>query len=187
MAADWKLVNFEESDESTGIDGYSVLDALGLRVGHVSGWVIHPSGGVVMLKTTIRDWFKTRDYLVPIGAVTLVNDIHRQLQLRQLTRRALIKQCIQVTDELPAQDVLEELIQYFPNPRPVVAERLNRGQELLRQPTWSRLTIQPDQGDGLPFFALGASIIPGPNWTKLGRLTPPLWKPLKNLFFRSRS
>ena len=183
--ADWKLTDLPDLQGTNGIAGYSVLDALGVRIGHISGWVSNSSGRITLLKATVRDWFKSRDYLIPLGAVTLIDDTRRRLQLRQLTKRALMKQCLPIGNVLPEASFLEDLIQYFPNPRPSIMERLAHPATVRPMPSWSRLTVHPDQGDGLLISVDEPTLRPNPHWINIGRLAPPLWKPINYLFGRT--
>jgi len=180
--ADWKLFDLSDLGENKGIAGYSAFDALGVRLGPVSGWVTDPNDQIVLFKTTIRDWFKSRDFLVPLGVVSQIDDTRQRLQMRQLTKRALIKQCLPIESVLPASSYLEELIQYFPNPRPSIIERISRTQTNQNFPSWSRLTVYPGQGDGQVALIEEPFSRSGPDWIKIGQLAPPLWKPIQNLF-----
>lgn len=176
--AGWILTDFSDLTGAYGVAGYSVLDALGVRIGHVSGWVTEPSGEIALLKVTVRDWFKSRAYLLPSGGIMAVEDERRHVTLRQLTRRALMKQCLPLEDDLPPPHLLRELIQFFPNPRPAVVERLADPRDTPDGSPPGRLTIRSDQGDGMSDANAEPFLEAGPPWTKLGRLAPPAWAPL---------
>jgi hypothetical protein len=175
----WSLTDLPLGDSAYGVAGYAVLDALGVRMGYVSGWVKDPDGRVRMLKIAIREMYETNEYLVPIGSVTLIDDARNQIQLRELTRRLLPKYCMRFDDELPEPQLLRSLIRFFPNPRPSVVERLQRPEEVPLRPN-SRLTIYDDQGDGSKRFSL-PTFEHEPDWLQLGNLGPPSWRPLVRL------
>ena len=179
--SDWKLTDLPLGEGSYGIAGYAVLDALGLRLGYVSGWVKDPDNRVRMLKLAVREWFETNEYLVPIGSVTLIDDQHSQIHLRELTKRSLPKYCIEFDNELPEPQLLKSLVRFFPNPRPSVVERLEKPEEVPQQPS-SRLTVRDDQGDGSKRL-LQPVFRKGPNWTRLERLGPPGWTRLSHISF----
>ncbi len=179
--ANWTLTDLPLGEGSYGIAGYVVLDALGLRLGYVSGWVKDGDEQVRMLKLAVREWFDTKEYLVPVGSITLVDDERSQIHLRELTKRSLPKYCMEYEDELPEPQLLKSLVRFFPNPRPSVTERLHSPETVPALPS-SRLTVRHDQGDGsrswsAPVFA------PGPNWTRLEHLAPPDWTRLSNISF----
>lgn len=181
----WTRIDFSDLSGAYGVAGYGLLDALGVRIGQVTGWVTYPSGEIALLKVTVRDWFKSRDFLLPLGAISLIDDARRHVQLRQLTRRTLARQCLPVEPTaLPPDDVLAEFVQYFPNPRPSVVERLGDPNPAPSVPQPGRLTVLPDQGDGHGAVA-EPTLDPNPHWVKLGRLVPPVWTPLSK-FLRSR-
>lgn len=179
--SDWTLTDLPLGEGSYGVAGYAVLDALGLRLGYVSGWVKDPDGKVRMLKVAVREWFETKEYLVPVGSVTLIDDERGQVQLRELTKRSLPKYCMEYEEELPEPQLLKSLIRFFPNPRPSIVERLETP-ELVPPLPASRLTVRHDQGDGSriweqPVFSAG------PSWTRLEQLGPPHWTRLSNISF----
>lgn len=177
--SDWTLTDPPLTEGLYGVAGYAVLDALGLRLGYLSGWVKDPDERVRMLKVAVREWFETKEYLVPVGSITLIDDEHTQVHLRELTKRSLPKYCMEFTDELPEPQLLKSLIRFFPNPRPTVVERLERPEEVPPLAA-SRLTVGHDQGDGsrssqAPVFATG------PNWIRLKHLGPPHWTRLGSI------
>lgn len=176
----WKLTNVSNEDGRPGVSGYGVLDALGVRIGHIDGWVTGPEGRVRLLKVRVLDWFRGRGFLVPLGCVTLIDDGRRHVQLTQLTKRTLLKQCLPVSTSLPDPAQLEELIRYFPNPRPAILERFHLDEDLPDHRP-GRLTVRRAQGDGSPRSSETPVLIPTPHWIKLGRLAPPMWVRLSNL------
>lgn len=175
----WTLTDFTDLTGVYGIAGYGVLDALGVRIGHVSGWVTDGAGEIGLLKVTVRDWFKSSNYLLPLGTLSLIDDGRQHLHLRQLTKRALMKHCLPLEDGLPPTPVLDDLVHFFPNPRPSIVERLADPARVPAAPMPGRLTLHPDQGDGLPDEEVPVAASTPP-WTKLGRLAPPPWTPLSN-------
>lgn len=121
---EWSLIDRPPGESSTGVAGYGIIDALGLHLGNVSGWVIDPASRVRMIKVSVRGWFEVKEYLVPVGAVTFINDRCSKIHLRELTKRTISKYCITFAGELPEARLLRSLVRYFPDPRPTVAERL---------------------------------------------------------------
>lgn len=179
--SDWTLTDLPLGEGSYGIAGYAVLDALGMRLGYVSGWVKDPDVHVRMLKLAVREWFETKEFLVPVGSITLIDDERSQVHLRELTKRSLAKYCMEFEDELPEPRLLKGLIRFFPNPRPTVVERLDNPEEVPVLPA-SRLTVRYDQGDGSRVLAQPV-FAPGPDWTRLEHLTPPNWTRLSHISF----
>lgn len=180
--SDWTLTDLPLGEGAYGIAGYAVLDALGIRLGYVAGWIRDPDDRVRMLKLAVRQWFETREFLVPIGSITLIDDDHSQVHLRELTKRSIPKYCLEFEDELPEPQLLKSLIRFFPNPRPSIVERIEKPDEVPAPPS-SRLTVRENQGDGSrsskqPVFA------PGPGWTRLEHLTPPDWMQLSNISYK---
>lgn len=129
------------------IAGYAVYDALGVRLGHVSGWVSDDEDLVQMLKVAITEWSETSEYLVPVGAVTLIGDTKSVVQLRDLTKQSIGRLCFRYKGELPERRLLMSLQRHFPSPRLSVVERLNRMSSPKAMsthiPTWTRLSEIP--------------------------------------------
>ena len=174
--ADWTLADLPLGEGFVGIAGYAVLDALGLKMGYVSGWVKDPDAQVRMIKLCVRDWFDVQEFLVPIGCITLIDDSRSQINLRELTRRSLPKYCIEYRGELPEPQLLKGLIRYFPNPRPVVVERLERPEELPASYHTGK-PARDQRGDGSQ-TRMPPSIEDGTSWSSLEDATPPKWTPL---------
>ncbi len=174
IMSDWSLTDRPLHNGASGIAAYAVLDALGLRLGYVTGWVKDPDRRVRMLKVAVRESSDTKEYLIPIGAVTLIDDARAQFHLRELTKRSLGKYCIAFDGELPEPRLLKSLIRYFPNPRPSVVERLEQPEEVPAPPP-SRLTVRGDQGDGAPSSSTPNFEPTTTTWRRLGRLAPPVW------------
>jgi hypothetical protein len=174
--SDWTLTDLPLGEGAYGIAGYGVLDALGVKIGYISGWVKDPDERVRMLKVAVREWFDMKEYLIPVGSITLVDDDRSQIQLRELTKRTIPKYCMPYEDDLPEPQLLKSLIRFFPNPRPTVAERLAKPEEAPVRRT-ARLSVHQDQGDGSG-SVLEPAFLPGPNWIRLRELIPPSWTPL---------
>lgn len=179
--SNWTLTALPLGEGSYGIAGYAVLDALGLRLGYVAGWVKDPDECVRMLSLAVREWFETKEYLVPIGSITLIDDEHAKIHLRELTKRSLPKYCMELGDELPEPQLLKGLIRFFPNPRPSVVERLETPAEVPALAS-SRLTVRYDQGDGSKSWQQPV-FVTAPGWTRLEHLTLPDWTRLSNISF----
>ena len=175
----WNLLDLPLSEGFHGIMGYAVLDALGLKMGRVSGWVTDPYDKVRMIKLSVRDWFDVQEFLVPIGCITLIDDSRSQIHLRELTRRTLPKYCIEYKGELPEPQLLKSLIRYFPNPRPVVVERLERPDELAAPlPGGGRTGGQ--RVDGIQTWA-SAGTANEVYENSLASTATPRWRPLSSI------
>ncbi len=179
---DWTLENRPLGEGGDGIAGYTVVDALGLRLGWVSGWITDPDDRVRMLKLAVREWFKIKEFLVPIGSITLIDDRRSRIQLRELTKRSVPKYCMPFEGDIPEPRLLNGLIRFFPNPRPRVVERLEHPDEVPAPP--ARLNILYEQGDGSR-SAPEPPFTPGPRWIRLDRLAPPDWTPLSTFLVQT--
>lgn len=122
MPASWSLV--DTSAARPGLAGYRVLDALGLPIGKVTGWVLDATDQVAFLKAEILTWPVRAAYLLPLGTLNEIDDAAQQVRLRQLTKSALMLHCLQIERDLPAADFLEAHLQSFPPPRASILQRL---------------------------------------------------------------
>lgn len=105
------------------VSGYVVYDALGMRLGNVTGCVVNPDDECRMLKVTLADGVDVTDYLVPIGAVTHVDEA-ASVQLGELTKQSIRRLCLRYDGELPERRLLVSLQRHFPPPSSAVLERL---------------------------------------------------------------
>lgn len=144
LMSEWML--FEDRAEALAgsVVGYAVYDALGVRLGHVSGWVADAEDHVQMLKVIVPGWSATSEYLVPVGAVTLIGDTKSVVQLRDLTKQSIGRLCFRYKSDLPEHRLLLSLQRHFPAPRASVMERLHRMSNAnalsSHVPTWTRLS-----------------------------------------------
>jgi len=120
--APWTLLDIARAKGT--VAGYYVIDALGLRIGTVSGWVKQPSGATTLLKVTIRDWFALRAYLLPLGAIQRIDDERKQVRLATLTKSSLQSRCLPLLSKLPHADRLYDLLERFPAPLADVDARI---------------------------------------------------------------
>ncbi len=144
----WTLSNMQDGETTSRLAGYAVLDALGVRLGHVSGWVTDPDGRIRMLKVAVTEWEGSSDYLVPLGAVTLISDATSTVQLRKVTKQSIGRLCYRYRGELPAPRLLKTLLRHFHPPRASLVERLARKP---RGPhpvplSWTRLSDYDEPG-----------------------------------------
>ncbi len=122
---DWSLFKTLSSDLSADPSRYHVLDAVGVRLGVVSGWVRSPLGQVAGLRVAVRGFFNDHLYVIPIGYVAQIDPRHRVLHLREITRRALPQMALRCDgDALPPPEVLENVFQDAPAPRPDILAAL---------------------------------------------------------------
>lgn len=182
--SDWKLFNIPMPRRPLGIAGYDVLDTQGLRVGHVSGWVSSPDGTTVLIKVSVPLTGGQPDYLLPLGAIDRINDPERMIRLRLLTCETVVETCLRMADLLPEPDDLEDLIHHFPNPRPVVLERMTQPHHIPPPKERTRLKIRSEQGDGHrnkhPYLSI-PSLKPRPQWKTLAQIIFPEWRSLFDL------
>lgn len=179
--SEWTLSDLPLSEGICGIAGYAVLDALGLKMGRVSGWVKDPYQQVRMIKLVVREWFEAQEFLVPIGSITLIDDHHSQMHLRELTRRSLPKYCIEYTGELPEPQLLKSLIRFFPNPRPVIVERLQRPDE--RALSYVTGGTPHGQVIGASESRISHADRGGSSWNGVEHLSRLTWTPLSYILF----
>ena len=170
---DWSLTDIPLGGALRGIAGYAVLSGLGLRLGYVTGWVKDPDARVQMIKLAVQDGYKTKEYLVPIGSVTLIDDGRSQIHLRELTKPSLPKFCTEFDGELPEPRLLKSLIRFFPNPRPSVVERLE-DPETSPPPISISLPVDVERGDGARPASMSL-LRQEPEWVRLGHLALPAW------------
>ena len=169
--ADWTLTDVAALPHATGLAHYGILDTYGVPIGYVSGWVQTAQGETLLLKFTIRVLAHYQDYLVPAGAIQFIDDHNQRIGLQQLTRLTLQASCLPYDGDLPSAQVLQNLIRYFPNPRPSLLERLRYPDATPHPPPPARHILRGAQGDGdtdtPAFLAL--------------RITRPPWRPLRDL------
>jgi hypothetical protein len=175
---DWSLyaASFEPA---SSLAGYSVLDAVGVPLGSVSGWAYDGRGQVGALRVGVRSLLRgQRHYLVPLGYVTQVDPRHRFVHLREVTRRTIARHAALAGEELPLREELETLVREAPNPRPEICAILqdpHAGPVFLRP---GRLTVEAEQGDG----GAGPPPTPAhlPDWAPLAaHLSAPAHPPLR--------
>ncbi len=142
---DWSLHKISSSEPTSGLAQFSVLDAVGVRLGAVSGWVYTPDGHVAGLSVGLRGFFKAHYYLIPLGYVTQIDPRHRTLHLREITRRSLPQVAVRCDDTLPPAEVLETVLREAPNPRPAIVSMLRQPES---GPLFSHTPAPPRQGDG---------------------------------------
>jgi len=170
---DWSLTDIPPGEAVRGIAGYAVLSGLGLRLGYVTGWVKDPDARVRMIKVAVQNGYDVKEYLVPIGSVTLIDDGRSQIHLRELTKRSLPKFCTAFAGELPEPRLLKSLIRFFPNPRPSVVERLE-DPETSPPSTSNSLPVDDGQGDGASPASMSV-FRQEPEWVRLEHLAFPAW------------
>ncbi|MEM6646023.1 MAG: hypothetical protein AAF730_07200 [Bacteroidota bacterium] len=120
--APWTL--FDIARAKGTVASYHVIDALGLRIGTVSGWVKMPSGATAMLKVTVRNWFALRAYLLPLGAIRRIDDTRKHVRLAALNKSSLQSRCLPLNGKLPHADRLYDLLERFPAPAGDVDARI---------------------------------------------------------------
>lgn len=145
--SNWTLSESSERQTADSIAGYAVNDALGVRLGHVSGRVSDEEGKVQMLKVTVTEWSGTSDYLVPAGAISNILDTKSVVQLREVLKQTIGRLCFHYRGELPERRLLARLQRHFPSPRISVVERLAPVDENAApsrdELTWTRLSDLP--------------------------------------------
>ncbi|MEM1094069.1 MAG: hypothetical protein AAGJ10_05660 [Bacteroidota bacterium] len=139
--APWTL--FDIARAKGTVAGYYVIDALGLRIGTVSGWVKTPNGATSLLKVTIRDWFALRAYLVPIGAIRSIDDERKQVRLAALSKSSLQSRCLPLASKLPHADRLNDLLERFPAPLADVEARIQSNSRHPDRPARPKGTASP--------------------------------------------
>jgi hypothetical protein len=149
--AEWTLTGALQEPGAAGIEGYSVLDARSRSTGTISGRVYAPDGRATLIRITRSSGSRHRHYLLPLGAISYIDDDRRRLGLR-LLRGALSEAGLRLNGEhLPPMDELKILIRYAPNPSRAILTRL-----------------------ALP---TAAAI---PKWAKLSEHTLPVWHSLRD-------
>lgn len=121
----WILSEVAVDGSGARLSGYAVHDALGMRLGYVTGWVRDSDGHIQMLKVAVTEWDGASDYLIPVGAITLVSDTRSLIQLRDVTKQSIGRLCYRYKGELPEPRLLISLQRHFKAPRVSVVERLN--------------------------------------------------------------
>lgn len=160
------------SPSSGGLVGFGVLDALGMRLGTVEGWVWAPDAALAYLEVAHRSVLRENRHLVPLGYVVQVDAGHRYVHLRELTRRTLAAHCPRIDDRrLPDDDTLENGIAGAPAPRPDVVARLRRPAAGVDALVPERIAVQRE-ADTRP--------APAPAWSGVADNTDdaPSWTPL---------
>lgn len=137
----WILTEVNSDETAARLGGYAVHDALGIRLGYVSGWITDPNGAIRMLKVSVTEWEGASDYLVPLGAVTLVSDTKSLVQLRDVTKQSIGRRCYRYRGDLPEPRLLSTLQRHFKPPRTSVVERLSNppAATAASGPSWTRM------------------------------------------------
>ncbi len=177
---DWSLYKTSSSDPESGFATYGVLDAVGVRLGTVSGWVRSPGGEVTGLCVDLRGFALSTSYLIPLGYATGVDPRHRTIHLREITRRNLTRLATPCDGTLPPREVLESVFREAPAPR---AEIVSVFRQPERGPLFSRdtpLVVPVKRGDGHRHPATPAPPA-HPAWQALKQGELPTWKPLHAL------
>ncbi len=160
-----------------GLVGYGVLDALGMRIGAVEGWVRAPDGTLALVVLSQKSLLRLSRHLVPLGYVVQVDGHKRYLHLRELTRRSLPLHCPRIGEAgLPSDDDLERAVREAPHVRPEVASLLSRPATGIRAMRPGRLSLSAEQGDG---SSSGPPDLPV--WRRADRIAEPrlpAWAPL---------
>jgi hypothetical protein len=175
--SDWFLYTATPEAPTDSLVGYSVLDAVGVPLGSVSGWAYDGRRQLAGFRVAVRGFLKRRQhFLIPLGYVTQVDPRHRFVHLREITRKRLPDHAIEAEHELPPTADLELVTRQAPNVRPEIRSILedpHRGPIFLRP---GRLTLPRDQGDGAARRTPSVRIPPP---TPLARASDPIgWAPL---------
>ena len=140
---EWTLTaGADASDDS--IVGFAVYDSLGVRLGHVFGYLKDPGDRIQMLLVRATAITRSPEFLVPIGAVTHVAAAKSFVQLRDLTKQSICRLCFRYTGDLPEHRLLVGLQRHFPRASPSVRNTLSgislAGASRLDSPAWTRLS-----------------------------------------------
>lgn len=187
------------SPPAASLVGFGVLDALGMRLGTVEGWVWTPEATLAYLEVCYRSVLRENRHLVPLGYVVQVDAGHRYVHLRELTRRTLAAHCPRIDERrMPDADVLAAGIEAAPAPRPDIVLRLRRPEAGVDGLVPERIAVQqsaarrPSDSPSLlpsPGVPAWGSVVDArdeaPSWTPLTEGTVPSvghgpgpWQPL---------
>lgn len=187
--ADWLYESAPATPD--GLAAYSVLDAVGMRLGNVDGWARAPGGAVAFLSLGSPAALREGHALVPLGYVTQVDARRRHVRLRELTRKAIAQRLPRYDGALPHPEALVAALREAPDVRPEIALVLAdpaRGVRPLFPRGWDPV---PEAGDGqgglpprVPAPRVPASPVPAPRaaaparpvWQPLARLAGPAWE-----------
>ena len=172
------------SAASGGVVGFGVLDALGMRLGTIEGWVWAPGGELAYLDVAQRSVLRENRHLVPLGYVVQVDPGHRYMHLRELTRRTLGTACPRFDDRrLPDEGVLMQGLLNAPDIRADVAARLRQPALGVDALVPERVAVRRDPRYTGVLDAVARPVDPavpsGPAWKPLSA-SPALhaWRPL---------
>ena len=173
---DWSLHQTSSTRSASGFALYSVLDAVGVRLGTISGWVCAPSGEVVGLCVALS---RFEPYMIPLGYVTGVDPRHHTIHLREVTRRLLPRLAVPCHPTLPPAEVLVSLLQEAPAPRGEVASIFRKPEEgpLFSQSTPIVVPVRRSEPRPAPARPAAAE----PSWQPLQQAALPGWRPLQSL------
>lgn len=190
--ADWRYETSTGAPDSPA--GYGVLDAFGLRIGVLEGWIRDGAGDVQFVVIAVRTLLRTTRHAVPLGYVVQFDTRRRQLHLRELTRRSLPVRCPRLDGHvLPPDSELAGVLHEAPHVRPEIRDMMADPANGLRQIRPGRLTPTPEQGDGRssgppPQPAAWTPVAPElpaeaarPPWAPLSTLHAPAWQKLSDL------
>jgi len=186
--ADWRYETSTGTPDSPV--GYGVLDAFGLRIGVLDGWVRSDTGEVQFVVIAVRTLLRTTRHVVPLGYVVQFDTRRRQLHLRELTRRGLPQRCPKLEGVVLPPDLVAVLHE-APHVRPEIRDMMADPAQGLRPIRPGRLTQVPEQGDGRAgppppvWWSPVAREINAasslPPWELLSTLAPPQWQRLSDL------
>ena len=171
----WRYETAPVSPE--GLVGYGVLDALGMRIGGVEGWVWAPDGTLALVVIAQKSLLRLSRHLVPLGYVVQVDSRRRYLHLRELTRRSLPMHCPRLAEHgLPDDSDLQRAVLEAPHVRPEIAALLRDPATGIHAMQPGRLRVRTEQGDG------SAGLPPElPAWRRADLLVEPrlpAWTPI---------
>lgn len=180
---DWSLHQTSSSDTASGFAHYGVLDAVGVRLGTVSGWVRTPDGQVAGLCVELRGFSSSQSYLVPLGYVTGVDPRHRTIHLREVTRRILPRMAAPCDGFLPPREVLEAVQREAPDARPEIRSIFRQPERgpLFTQDTPVVVPVKRGDGNRHAHPPVASAPPADKRWRALQQLALPSWQPLQAL------
>ncbi len=121
----WTLYKVTADADVPAPAGFHVLDCNGVPIGRVAGVLAGLDGTTHMLVVTIFRWQGDANFLVPLGGFFYVNQDKKRVGLHGFTRDSLLAHAWPLAEGLPHEQDAIALLDSFPNPRPLVHERLH--------------------------------------------------------------
>lgn len=167
----WQYFKFPRRAISNSIAAYSVRDAHGRHIGHLTGWICDDEGLPRLVEIRESGLFRRRRLMLAIGCIQAVNFRTCVIQLKTMTRMDVAKEGLTVTKRPLTQTRLAKYLSNFHRPPDdleySLATLLAESNSTESTPIWGTQSSDGFSTDVLPTLAESRTL--------------PVWKPLSTL------